>query len=239
MKKEKQAKRALPVGIRKAGKSVGIAILVLMLLVLAANISLTAQKYTKPDDVPSIFGISPLFVMSGSMAPAIKLDDLIFFKPVNTDDLKIGDIIIYAPPENSRYVVTHRIVSILYDEDNRRVFLTKGDNNTDIDTAPVDTDQVLGIYFARIPRIGKLVEWFIIRPNGVVICVALPLVLFLVIDLLRRLFGKKYRLSEGEVKDELQYLRSLTADLTVPTQPAQTDDDAQDGVLQPDNPEEK
>ena len=214
MKKKEPGKRGLPAGVRKAGKAAAITVFVLALLVIALNSALAIQKHKKPDEIPHIFGISPLFVMSGSMAPAIKLDDLIFFRPVNTDDLGVGDIIIYAPPENSRYVVTHRIVQILYDESNKRVFLTKGDNNNDVDESPVDADQVLGIYAMRIPWVGKLVEWLIIRPNGVAIFAALPLGLFLVIDLLRRLFAKRYQPSESEAKEELDRLRALVASQT-------------------------
>lgn len=229
MKKDKERiKRDMPAGVRKAGKVVGIAAVVLMLLVAAANTTLAVQKYTRPGETPSIFGVSPMFVLSGSMEPTLKLDDLILIRRVNADKLDQGDIITFKP-EDSLYAVTHRIVLITCDESGNRFFTTKGDNNDEKDKDLVAESQILGVFLLRIPKVGRLVEWFIIQPQGMAICVAAPLILFVVIDLFRRLGAhRKQEKNRKKTREKLEYLRGLAANWSqeedVSQQPVQSSD---------------
>ena len=185
-KNNERAKRDIPLGLRRVGKATGIAVLVLMLLILAFNAALTVQKYTRPGKTPSILGISPVFVMSGSMEPTLLLDDLAFIRRINPDKLKERDIIAFKPVD-SRYLVTHRIVGVGEDPDGKRIFNTMGDNNDAEDKATIHDGQVVGLYFARIPRLGKVLEWAVVRPSGVYISMAAPLILFMLIDIIRRI----------------------------------------------------
>lgn len=62
-------------------------------------------------------------VLSGSMRPGIQPGDLAIVRPVPADDIHVGEIIAYLPPEQPRPVL-HRIVSL-----NAKGLVTKGDAN--------------------------------------------------------------------------------------------------------------
>ena len=203
--------------VRAAARVGGIVLFAFALSILAFNLTIFIQSYTRPNQVPNIFGVAPLIVQSGSMEPVIKHYDLILCKKTNTATLAEGDIITYQP-EDSNTVVTHRIVGIEDNGENRQ-FITKGDYNNDEDLEPVAESQVVGRYFARIPRMGRLVS-FLLNPYGMTICAVVPLVLFLIFDMLRRrAYDKANPRPENENKEELEYLRALAANWTQESAP--------------------
>ena len=73
----------------------------------------------------------------------------------------IGDIIIFNA--NSNIPVIHRVVDI-FEEDGERFFITKGDNNPDVNSAigedKISEEDVLGIAKFRIPYLGYLRIFF-------------------------------------------------------------------------------
>ena len=75
----------------------------------------------------------------------------VFSKPVDFDDLKIGDIVT-VKVGNSGYF-THRIVDI---DKNARTVTTKGDANTSDDPMPSDEKSIVGRVWFSIPFIGYL-----------------------------------------------------------------------------------
>ena len=91
-------------------------------------------------------------VVSQSMEPEINKGDIIYVKEVDTEDLKIGDIIIFMP-ENTNFTITHRIVEINFEE---RYLYTKGDQNIQQEKSKVKFDDVMGVYVYKIPYIGNL-----------------------------------------------------------------------------------
>lgn len=192
------------------GNVVGILLIAILLPIVIINMTLIIKSYTKPDQVPTFAGVAPLIVQSGSMMPAIQVNDLIFTSEVDADDLKERDVIAFLP-ENSTTVVTHRIVRIETDENGNRLLITKGDFNNSEDADPVRAHQLVGRYFGRIGGAGK-VATFLQQPLGMIIFVAVPLVLFLLYDLIRRLlYSRKKKGDEQAVNEELERLRALAA----------------------------
>lgn len=63
-----------------------------------------------------------LFAPGSSMKPFIRSGDKIFISPVDTKSIRIGDILVFMRPSDSR-VLVHRAVKIVGDR-----FLCKGDN---------------------------------------------------------------------------------------------------------------
>ena len=193
------------------GNIIGIAVIAVLLPIMAVNITLIVKSYTKPNEVPAVFGVAPLIVMSGSMEPAIKVDDLIFVRKVDYKTLKARDVIAYQPVGKTS-VVTHRITEV-YEEQGATMFKTKGDFNNAEDVDPVHYNQVVGKYFRRLPGVGK-VAMFLQQPVGMVVFVAVPLALFLLYDLLRRYFyNKKNKGVKDAEQEELERLRALAASL--------------------------
>ena len=70
----------------------------------------------------TVFGYKPFYIMSESMDPVIKVGHIVISKPINADDIDIGDIIAYKTPSKT---VIHRVIKI--NDDGTYEF--KGDNN--------------------------------------------------------------------------------------------------------------
>lgn len=196
---------------------VGAVLCVVFGFMLICNIVIVVKGNVSPERPPSVLGVTPLVVLSGSMsgdAPDhIEAGDLIFVKPVEAEDLKVGDVITYM--EGST-VVTHRIVEITNDDDGALLFGTKGDANNTADQEPVHEDNLVGIYTGRIPKVGDLAI-FMQTPLGMIIFIGVPLVLFVGYDILRRQkHAAKDKNKTQELEAELERLRALAAEKNEP-----------------------
>lgn len=81
------------------------------------------------------FGIEVLKVMSDSMNPVFKKNDIIIIQEQN--EYKVGDIVAYIADDGN--IVTHRII-----EENENGFYTKGDNNNTKDEALIYPNNIIG-----------------------------------------------------------------------------------------------
>ena len=96
-------------------------------------------------------------VVSNSMLPTFSRGDLIIVKGVDPKEIKVGDVIVYYNPL-TRMPIVHRVVDIWELEDGRR-FITKGDNNAHTDqesgiAPPVHESWVKGRVVLVIPKLG-------------------------------------------------------------------------------------
>lgn len=98
-----------------------------------------------------LFPIEPIVIASDSMYPKIHKGDIVLIKDIDVKDIKKGDIIRY---KMDNYYVIHRVVMINEDKDGSLQFITKGDNNNDVDLLPVKENQVCGIIKADIRYLG-------------------------------------------------------------------------------------
>ncbi len=93
-------------------------------------------------------------VLSGSMRPGIQPGDIAVLRPVSVQQLRVGEVIAYLPP-NETTPVMHRIVSL-----DAQGIVTKGDANSVADpwgrvqmrSATVD------LLVAVVPAVGLLLE---------------------------------------------------------------------------------
>lgn len=202
---------------QKALTIIGAVLCVVFGLMLICNIVIVVKGTLSPDRPPSVLGITPLVVLSGSMsgdAPDhIEAGDMIFVGPVKPAELKVGDVITYM--EGST-VVTHRIIEILPGEDGKLLFRTKGDANNTADDEPVHEDKLVGIYKSRIPMVGDLAI-FMQTPLGMIVFIGLPLLAFLGYDIIRRQkHAAKDQAKTAELEAELARLRALAAEKEKP-----------------------
>ncbi len=114
-------------------------------------------------------GFRTFTVMSGSMTPEYSVGSLIYVKPVNYRELKVGDVISFVANDD-KTVVTHRIAEIEIDSIDSSIwrFRTKGDANTSADAKLVHYKNVLGTPVITIPLIGFF-AYNIQRPPGIYI----------------------------------------------------------------------
>lgn len=172
-------------GIKRAGRVIQVVITAVLALLLAGNLYLLAAQHLLGVEHPSLFGYSTAVVVSGSMEPALSVDDLIVIH--RQPDYATGDIITYRSGDN---LVTHRIV-----EETADGFVTQGDANNAPDAQPVDPQDVQGKVVANIPLVG-LVTGYLKTPVGLTVLVFVGL-LILEFPLLLRLQQKGTDDGEG------------------------------------------
>lgn len=186
-----------------------IVLCVILIPVILVNVVMIAGSYINPDQMPSIFGVSPVITLSGSMSPTFNTGSLIFIKKVDPETLEKGDIICFL--ENGKTAVTHRIEEVQM-EDGEKRFVTKGDANNSNDVGTVAPSQVQGQYFAHWEHVGDVVI-FMQSPTGMILFIALPIALYLVLDfLLRSKDKKKADNRTAELEAELAALRAKNAE---------------------------
>ncbi|GAA4099459.1 signal peptidase I [Nocardioides kongjuensis] len=104
--------------------------------------------------VPRLAGATPYTVLTGSMRPDRPPGTLVVVRPVDPDDLAVGDVVTYQLESGEATVVTHRIVAIGNQLDGDLVLTTQGDANDVPDREPVKPVQVRGRLWYSIPYLG-------------------------------------------------------------------------------------
>lgn len=182
---------------------VGTILCVILIPILAINVTLIAKSYMNTEEVPSIGGILPLIVLTDSMYPEIHSGDLIICHTEDAENVKEGDIIsFFDPAGNGTSIVTHRVTEVTT-EGGELAFRTKGDANNVEDSMPVPADKLVAVYRNRIPNMGN-VAMFMQTTTGLIVCVVCPILLLVGYDMIRR---RKYEKSSKEDTDAL--LREL------------------------------
>ncbi|MBR2915144.1 MAG: signal peptidase I [Clostridia bacterium] len=189
---------------------IGIVLCVILVPMLIVNCTLIIKSYVNTEKVPTFGGFCPMIVLTDSMnspdeEPRISKGDLIICKQIEAEDVQVGDVISFFDPEgNGTSVVTHKVIEILT-EDGKLSFRTKGTNNNTADTTPVPAENLVGVYKLRIPLAGH-VAIFLQTTPGLIVCIVLPIVLFVAYELIRR---KKFEKAKQEDTDAL--LKELAA----------------------------
>lgn len=134
--------------------------LIVISLVLGVNIYSWNAKSLTGNVLPMPFGYGGAVVLSGSMEPAIAVDELIIVRA--EDGYEVGDVVVY---QTGHMLVVHRIVAL-----DGETVTTRGDaNNTD--DAPIALTQVKGKVITHIPHVGKAVR-LLKTPVATVILIA-------------------------------------------------------------------
>jgi signal peptidase len=93
-------------------------------------------------------------VLSGSMEPALKTGGVIVTRPVELDDIGIGDIILF---ERGEELIAHRVIDVWREDDGfgHPWFETKGDANEDPDPGLVSSDgETMNSVVFHVPYMG-------------------------------------------------------------------------------------
>ena len=198
---------------KKVWKTVGTVIALILCAIFAfalvCNLTIIIKGTINPDEPPTVFGVAPMVVLSGSMSgdaeDHIEVGDLIFDTKADIDTLKEGDIVSFM---ENKIIVTHRIIKI-YEEDGVKKYITKGDANNTEDE-PITADQIVGIYAFRIPKLGDF-AMFLQKPLGMAIFIGIPVFAFIIIDIIRRQRQRNRSSRETEkLKAEIERLRKGT-----------------------------
>ncbi len=199
---------------------VGIIFCAILLPILVINVTLIIKSYTNKDAIPSVGGVFPMIVLTDSMYPEIQSGDLIICRQTAPENVKVGDIICFFDPTgNGTSTVTHRVVEITETEEGELAFITRGDFNNTNDLKPAPASKLVGVYQKRIPGAGKA-AMFMQTTTGLIVCVVLPLVVLVAIDLIRtKRFEKKHNTDTDALMKELEELRARQAAMAAAAEP--------------------
>ena len=149
-----------------------------------------------------LIGLNVYTVLSGSMEPTFHTGSIIYVRPTDSAELRVGDVITFMLSEDT--IATHRIVEILPDEEDPSIlrFRTKGDANNTPDGTPVHENNVIGKAVFTIPLLGYIAD-FVQHPPGLylgIAFIAVLLALVFVPDLLPedKKTGKHIRRKENK-----------------------------------------
>ena len=197
---------------RKVLNGIAIALCVLLLPILLFNCVLIVKGMLNPNEVPSIGKNIPLIVVSESMDPTIKAGDLIICQKIDASEIKEGDVIsFFDPAGNGTSVVTHRVNKVTVDgETGELSFRTQGDNNNLEDRMSVPAENLIGIWTEkRVGVIGHVVL-FTQTPIGLLVCIFVPVALFIGYEVFVRL--KKEKATKKDMDALLAELNALKAE---------------------------
>ncbi len=144
--KEKQKRKLLRTILIKL-------IYILILPIIIWDLAIIIQTIRNPNETPSVFGIKTFCIISGSMEPAIEINDVVLIKEVPQNEIRKEDIISFVVNGET---ITHRIIGI-ESKNNELFYTTKGDANNIEDETKITFDDIEGKYIGKIPKIGKII----------------------------------------------------------------------------------
>ena len=167
-----------------------------------------------------LFGFKAFICRSDSMkATDFAAGDLVFVKEVSPATIKEGDIISYRSEDPNTFgeTFTHKVRSLITDENGQPCFITYGTTTGVDDELPVKYTQFQGIYKFDIPKLGTFFSFLKTTP-GYFICIFLPFMLLILMQGLNtvKLF-RKYKKEQMEEmtaeREKLEEERKQTAEM--------------------------
>lgn len=170
----------------------------IILVILIYNVLLVGISCMNKIEKISIFGYKAYIITTNSMEPHIKEGDVIITKNEKEEDLQVGDIITF---EKKGQVITHRITNI-EDNEGKKSYTTKGDNNTIEDLEKVSYDEIVGKGILTIPKLGKLIN---LLENQIVFLIIILMILILCFCKIRIEEKKEIRREKKRIEKEKEY----------------------------------
>lgn len=166
-------------------------------LILGLSVYMAVARGILREPLPMPFGFGTAVVLSGSMEPALHVDDLLIVR--QTRDIAAGDIVVF---QEGTALVVHRVVLA-----DGSTVVTRGDANN-VNDAPISLNAVKGVVIKRIPGAGAWLRT-LRTPAGMLVAALLVLLLpELTYKLGRK--GDKKRIEA--MKAEVRWLRAQAAD---------------------------
>jgi len=122
-------------------------------------------------------GMMLMVVLSGSMTPLMLPGDVIVVAPVETEQIEVGDIVVFQyPDQDERMVITHRIIGI---DTETGLYSTRGDANNAPDRFFISRNDIIGRPVFLIPFVGFATE---MKKQVILLMVILPSLLLTLLE---------------------------------------------------------
>ena len=129
-------------------------VFIMPLVVITAAILL--QTIIHPDKIPNVFGYKMFIVLDGNMEQTVSYGDLTFTKNIDTNKLKVNDIIAFR---NAEEKVTIHKISEITEENFEKIFVMQAKTNETNDTKYVKEEAVEGILVKKIDKVGIIIMY--------------------------------------------------------------------------------
>ena len=200
---------------------------VILIPLLAVNITLIVKGALYPDELTDVFNIAPVAIdntyMEGENEGCFNEGALVFIKTFDTDEerqaVKQGDVVAFRWLEDDGSVnfTVYRILGVARDEETglitsvsvRADNVPEGEGTAPI---PVEIGDVVGILSGSIDHLGAF-AMFLMQPLGVLLFVGVPVVIYVVVDIIRiTIHNRKVRKAESdELRDKDEEIARLRA----------------------------
>lgn len=200
---------------------------VILIPLLAVNITLIVKGALYPDELTDVFNIAPVAIdnpyMEGENEGCFNKGALVFIKTFESDEerqaVKQGDVVAFRWLEDDGSVnfTVYRILGVTRDEETGLItsVSVRADNVPEGEgTAPVPVEigDVVGILNGSIDHLGAF-AMFLMQPLGVLLFVGVPVVIYVVVDIIRiTIHNRKVRKAESdELRDKDEEIARLRA----------------------------
>lgn len=130
-KKEKKKRTVIQIVMDTIINIVMVAALLLFVLAIV-----TVFNHKDNPNEAFLLGYKPVYVMTGSMEPTLRVNGVVIIKKAEYDEINIDDIVMYEIDDK---MITHRVVEITDDG-----IRTKGDNNNVQDAYLLQPENIRG-----------------------------------------------------------------------------------------------
>lgn len=136
----------------------------LLIPLVIITLAIVYQSIAFPNKIPNIFGYKMFMVLDNSMDESIKPGDLIFTKNIDTEKLKINDVIGFR--NNTDTVSIYKIIDISNEQildketnENKtiKLFKMKATENATKDLKLVNASKVEGIVTGKVSGLGLII----------------------------------------------------------------------------------
>lgn len=142
---------------KRLGKIFSAAVTAIIAALLLCNVYTIVLRTAFDVLQPSVFGVSAAVVITGSMEPAVSVNDMVVIH--EQESYEPGDIVSY---QSGSMLVTHRVTAVTDGG-----YITRGDaNNTD--DGEIAKEAVVGKVVLVIPKVGYAIA-FLQTPLGMLV----------------------------------------------------------------------
>ncbi len=200
---------------------------VILIPLLAVNITLIVKGALYPDELTDVFNIAPVAIdnsyMEGEGEGCFNEGALVFIKTFESDEerqaVKQGDVVAFRwlDDDGSVNFTVYRILGVTRDEETglitsvsvRADNVPEGEGTAPI---PVEIGDVVGILNGSVDHLGAF-AMFLMQPLGVLLFVGVPVVIYVVVDIIRiTIHNRKVRKAESdELRDKDEEIARLRA----------------------------
>lgn len=143
---------------QKIKKFLNIILYIILIPTILFSLFLMFGELGNSKENPSFLNISLYSVVSESMSPRIKVNDIVVVKKgYSNDEFREGNIITFK--KDNGEIVTHRIEKIVL-SDLQNSYITKGDNNENVDEKIVRYEDIIGKVIYVMPNLGNMFALF-------------------------------------------------------------------------------